>query len=46
MVERRDYKTLIDAVERYVNATKYPELDTVLVILGVEKGNNDADNGR
>lgn len=40
MAERRDYKTLIDAVDRYINSTKYPDLDTVLAILGVEKREN------
>lgn len=36
MEERMDYKTLIDAVKRYVTNTTFPDLDTVLLILGIE----------
>lgn len=44
MADRRDYKTLIDAVERYVNSKQYPELETVLAILGIEKREEDGSN--
>lgn len=43
MADRRDYKTLIDAVERYVNSKQYPELETVLAILGIEKRESDGE---
>lgn len=42
MADRRDYKTLIEAVERYVNSKEFPELETVLAILGIER---KADHG-
>lgn len=37
----RDYKTLIEAVERYLNSEKYPKLEVVLAILGIEKREKD-----
>ncbi len=37
----RDYKTLIGAVERYLNSEKYPKLEVVLAILGIEKREKD-----
>lgn len=37
MEERKDYKSLIDAVERYVNVEEYPKVEVIMAILDIEK---------
>lgn len=36
-VKSENYKTLIEAVERYVNSEEYPKVETICAILGIEK---------
>ncbi len=31
-----NYKTLIEAVERYVTTSKFPKVETICAILGIE----------
>lgn len=46
MARTTDYKTLIDAVERYIKAEEYPKVEVVCAILGItqdaEKSEDDA----
>lgn len=32
-----DYKTLIDAVERYVHSESYPKVEVICAILGIDQ---------
>ena len=41
-VKSEDYKTLIKAVERYINSEEYPKVETICAILGIEKDQGKA----
>ena len=46
MARTIDYKTLIDAVERYVHSENYPKVEVICAILGIsqdDKESGDAD---
>ena len=45
MAKTTDYKTLIEAVERYVQADSFPKVEVICAILGIadKKTNQDRD---
>lgn len=43
MAKTTDYKTLIEAVERYVQADTYPKVEVICAILGISSGESDRD---
>lgn len=43
MAKTTDHKTLIEAVERYVQADSYPKVEVICAILGISSGESDQD---
>lgn len=41
MAKTTDYKTLIEAVERYVQADSFPKVEVICAILGIEEKKPD-----
>lgn len=37
MARTTDYKTLIDAVQRYINTVDYPRVEVICAILGITR---------
>lgn len=37
MTKVKDYAPLVEAVERYINSSDYPKVDTIIAILGIKK---------
>lgn len=44
MEKTTDYKTLIEAVERYVQADGYPKVEVICAILGISSSKSDEDD--
>lgn len=44
MAKTTDYKTLIEAVERYVQADSFPKVEVICAILGISSGESDQDS--
>lgn len=36
MTKIKDYAPLVEAVERYINSSDYPRVETIVAILGIE----------
>ena len=43
MAKTTDYKTLIEAVERYVQADSFPKVEVICAILGIPSVKSDQD---